>query len=303
MREGLVAVILAAGKGTRMKSDKAKLLHEVLGRPLVAWPIATALDAGVARTILVVGHQAEQVAAAARAAHPTTPLDFALQDPPLGTGHAVLCAKDAVGAASTVLITSGDVPGLTPATLTRLLAAFDESGHLAVLTFEKADPTGYGRIVRSPQTGQLQRIVEERDATEAERRLREVNAGVYVADRALLFEALATCGTDNDQGEMYLTDVVAWASARGLPIATAQVEDGLEVWGINDRADLATVHRGLQARTNLAHMRAGVTLLDPDQTTIEADVTIERDTTIHRGSASPAAPASAPAASSRRAPS
>ena len=284
MREGLVAVVLAAGKGTRMKSDKAKLLHEVLGLPLVAWPIATSQQAGVSRMVVVVGHQADEVTAAARAAHPELPLAFALQDPPLGTGHAVQCAREAVGDARTVLITNGDVPGLEASTLERLLAAFDESGgHLAVLTFEKADPTWYGRIVRAPETGQVLGIVEERDATAEQRAIREVNAGVYVADGALLFEALEACGTDNDQGEIYLTDVVAYAAQRGLEVGTAQVADGLEVWGINDRVDLAQVQRGLQERVNTAHMRAGVTLLDPDQTTIEAGVSIGRDTVIHRG--------------------
>ena len=284
MRDGLVAVVLAAGKGTRMKSDRAKLLHEVLGRPLVAWPIATALDAGVARIVIVVGHQAAQVTAAAKAHAPDVPLAFALQDPPLGTGHAVLCAREAIGDAKTVLVTSGDVPGLEASTIRRLLDAFDESGgHLSVLTFEKPDPTWYGRIVRAPESGRVLGIVEERDATPAQRTIREVNAGVYVADRELLLSALDTCGTDNDQGEIYLTDVVAHAAARGLEVGTAQVADGLEVWGINDRVDLAQVQRGLQRRTNEALMRGGVTLLDPDQTTIEADVVIGRDTVIHRG--------------------
>jgi bifunctional UDP-N-acetylglucosamine pyrophosphorylase/glucosamine-1-phosphate N-acetyltransferase len=284
MQEGLVAVVLAAGKGTRMKSERTKLLHEVLGRPLVAWPIGAALEAGVERVVAVVGHQAAEVEATARASHPDARLAFALQDPPQGTGHAVLCARAAIGDARTVLIVSGDVPGLRAETLRRMLDTFEASGRtLAVLTFDKADPTWYGRIVREAGTNRVLRIVEERDATPAERAIREVNAGVYVADAAFLLDALERCGTDNDQGEIYLTDAVHLAAERGATVGTVLVEEGLDVWGINDRVDLAKVHEALQLRTNQEHMRAGVTLLAPTETTIEAGVTIGRDTVIHRG--------------------
>ena len=282
MRRGLAAVVLAAGKGTRMKSERAKLLHEVLSRPLITYPVATALAAGVERVVVVVGHQGDEVEAAVRAHFPGAPILFAVQDPPMGTGHAVLCARETLGSASTVIVTNGDVPGLRAETLRHLLDAYDESGEtLAFLSFDMADPTHYGRVVR--EGGRVTRIVEERDCTEEQRRIHEVNAGVYVARSDFLLPALERVGTDNDQGEIYLTDAVHMAAESGATVGTVKVEEGPDVWGVNDRVELARAQRALQRRVNEAHMREGVTLLAPDETTIEPGVPIGADTTIHRG--------------------
>lgn len=237
-------MILAAGKGTRMGSDLAKVLHRVAGAPMVHYPIQAALDAGVEDVVVVVGHQAAAVEDAVRGAFPSA--RFAEQREQRGTGHAVLCALPAlVGREGPVLILSGDVPLLRASTLRRLLeAAATSSVGLALATFEPAEVVGYGRILR--EGGRPVGIREERDASAAERAIRECNAGVYCADLGLLRETLPELGSDNAQGEIYLTDVVAAAAARGEVVAV-RVEPE-EVAGINTQEQLVAIEGQLQRR-------------------------------------------------------
>ncbi len=271
-----VAVVLAAGKGTRMKSRTPKVLHPLLGRPLLHYPLEACRDAGIARIVVVVGHRADEV----RDALGAPGVSFALQAEQRGTGHAVLCARPELGDfRGTALILCGDVPLVRPETLRRLLDEHRRSGRLVtVLSMEPPDPTGYGRLVRGPDGGLL-RIVEEADASEAERAVREVNTGTYAVDVPWLWEALARIGTANRQGEHYLTDIVA-AAASEARAGSLRLDDPDEVMGINSRAQLAEACSILRARINRAWMEAGVTLEDPASTWIETAVALEPDVTL-----------------------
>jgi UDP-N-acetylglucosamine diphosphorylase/glucosamine-1-phosphate N-acetyltransferase len=235
----LVAVILAAGKGTRMGSDLPKVLHRFLGEPLVVHPIRAARAAGAEAVVVIVGHGAAEVEAAL-ADQPD--LRFALQSEQRGTGHAVQCALPALADhAGSVLILSGDVPRLRPATLHALAAAAALSrGGLALATFTPPDPTGYGRIVRDG-AGEVVAIVEERDASPAQRAIGECNAGVYCAAASLLRRELPRLGSANAQGEIYLTDLVAVAAGQGGVGAVLVPAD--EVAGVNTLAQLAELER------------------------------------------------------------
>ncbi len=232
-----VAVVLAAGKGTRMGSDLAKVLHPVAGAPMVYYPIRSAQEAGAGDIVVVVGHQAEQVRETVAEAFPAA--RFALQREQRGTGHAVLCALEALeGASGQVLILSGDVPLLRTQTLRELLAAArGATSGLALATFEPPSATGYGRILRDG--GRVVGIREEKDASASERAIGECNAGVYCVEVGLLRELLPQLGSDNAQGEIYLTDVVAAAAQRGD--VAAVLVDADEVAGVNTREQLAVI--------------------------------------------------------------
>jgi bifunctional UDP-N-acetylglucosamine pyrophosphorylase / glucosamine-1-phosphate N-acetyltransferase len=275
MRNGLAAVVLCAGKGTRMKSEQAKVLHPLLGRPLCAWPIAAALEAGAHPLVAVVGYQAEEVRAAIQTQFASAEPRFAVQGKPLGTADAVRAAADELkGAAGPILILYGDTPLLTASTLRRLLDALAEGkGPLALVSTSAADASGYGRLIRVD--GRVVRVVEDRDATPAERTLHEVNAGVYAVKANFLWTSLAALRPSNAQGEYYLTDLVALAAkAGGVASVAADFE---ETAGVNDRVDLAACEQVLRRRINQAHMRAGVTLEDPESTTIDASVELGTD--------------------------
>jgi bifunctional UDP-N-acetylglucosamine pyrophosphorylase / glucosamine-1-phosphate N-acetyltransferase len=275
MGNGPAAVVLCAGKGTRMKSELAKVLHPLLGRPLCAWPVAAAAEVGAHPLVAVVGQKDDAVRAAITTEFPSLEPRFAVQAEPLGTADAVRAAAEALkDAQGPVLILYGDTPLLTAATLQRLLDALVESkGPLALLCTNAADPSGYGRLIRAD--GRVVRVVEDRDATLAERTLHEVNAGVYAVDARFLWTSLSALRPSNAQGEYYLTDLVALAAASG---GVASVEANFEeTAGVNDRVDLAACTRVLRRRINEAHMRAGVTFLDADSTTVEASVELEAD--------------------------
>ena len=276
------AVVLAAGKGTRMKSDRAKVLHELCGRPLAYYPVRRALEAGASPVVVVVGHQAEAVEAALAAALPEAPLRFAVQREQLGTAHAVLAARASLGdPPGPVAILSGDTPLLEAATLRAVVEARAAAGAaLAFATSELPDPRGYGRVLRDGR-GRPVRIVEERDADGPTLALREVNAGLYCADAAFLWSSLAEVGRANAQREFYLTDLVGLA-AEG-PGAVAVPVPAEEAAGVNDRADLARARRVLVRRMADAFLRDGVTIEDPGRfdcdegVEIAADVVIEPD--------------------------
>lgn len=273
----LAVIVLAAGQGTRMKSAHAKVLHPLGGRPLVCHVLEASSSLGAARSVVVVGHQAEVVerACAGFAA------SFALQREQRGTGHAVrvACEERLADFSGDVLILYGDVPLLRAETLERLLRRHRQHGALlSLLTTVLEDPHGYGRIVRDG-TGALQRIVEERDATDDERKIREVNPGIYCVRSPFLTGALAALAPDNAQGELYLTDIVAAAVVEGGPVVSEPV-DPHEVAGINSRADLAALEARLRAEVIERHMAAGVTFLDPATSYVEATVEIGADTVI-----------------------
>ena len=271
-------VVLAAGKGTRMKSGLPKVLHAAAGLPLLEHVLRTADSVSPASVVIVVGHQAEAVQSA-MAGRPN--LRFARQEPQLGTGHALLMAEDALGGAQgTVVLLSGDVPLLTPDTLRTLVARHVETGAAAtVLTAVVDDPAGYGRIQR--QDGRISAIVEHKDASPAQRQIREINSGIYAFAVEPLFGALRQIGSANAQGEYYLPDLVRIYRDRGLTVETVTLDDPGEILGVNSRKELAQIGRLLRMTRNDVVMASGVTLIDPATAYIGPDVTIGADTILH----------------------
>lgn len=275
------AVVLAAGKGTRMKSRTAKVLHPVAGRPLLHYPVRTALAMGCDPVVVIVGYQRDAVAASLAEAFPGKPVVTAVQTEQLGTAHAVRCAQDALADfEGDVFILSGDVPGLPGETLEALAAASKDAA-VGVLGMRLDDPRAYGRLVRDSE-GQLARIVEFRDCLPAERAINDVNAGIYRVDAGFLFGSLATIGSDNAQNEFYLTDIVADAakSGRGAVALVLADDTAADANGVNDRVDLAEAEARMQDRLRTHWMRAGVTLRDPASTFFEDGVQIGEDTVI-----------------------
>ena len=256
-------VIMAAGKGTRMKSDRPKVLHTLAGRPLLQHVLATAGSLGAQSLITVTGHRADQVEAAMRAAFPDAPLAFVLQQPQLGTGHAVQQAVPLLGDTGTTLILNGDVPLIEAATARALVEACGGT-RLALLTVTLADPGGYGRIVRdAADASRVLGIVEHKDASASQRAIREVYTGMMAVPTASLKRWLAALRNDNAQHEYYLTDIVAMAVADGVPVTAAQPASETEVLGVNDPAQLADLERRLQHAQAARLMSAGVRLADP----------------------------------------
>lgn len=272
-------VVLAAGEGKRMKSALPKVLHPLLGRTLLGHVLAAAAPLGADRTVVVVGHGADQVREHLAEVAPAALA--VLQQRQLGTGHAVRIALDAVSEATgTVVVINGDVPLLRPETVAALVEAHEGAGAAAtVLAAEVPDPTGLGRIVRDG-AGRLAQIVEERDATAEQRALREINAGIYAFDVARLRDALGKLSSDNDQGEEYLTDVFGLLRDAGEPVAVHCAADHVETLGCNDRVELAALRGLLRDRVNEGWMRSGVSILDPRTAWIDVTVTVERDAVI-----------------------
>ena len=284
-----VAVILAAGLGTRMKSATPKVLHPLLGEPMISYVTRALEQAGVGRMMAVLGHGAAQVEEALRgrqdAASPV--IESVYQEQQLGTGHALLMALPRLRAwresgCDVCLVVYGDMPLLTGETLARLLQSRADAGAAgAVLTAMPDDPAGYGRIIR--EDGRVVAIVEEKDADEGQRRIGEINAGAYAFDIDLLAEALQHLSPANAQGEYYLTDVVAWLAARGHTVVAFPVSDTTEALGINDRLQLSVAQDLLRRRILERHMLDGVTVEEPSATIIGPLVEIGRDTVIETG--------------------
>jgi bifunctional UDP-N-acetylglucosamine pyrophosphorylase/glucosamine-1-phosphate N-acetyltransferase len=271
-------VVLAAGKGTRMKSQSPKVLHRAAGIPLLEHVLRSAAALSPASIVVVFGHQADAVRNALRG---RPGLKLALQEPQLGTGHALLQAESALaGAEGTLLLVSGDVPLLTAGTLERLVRHHQEAAAAAtVLTAIVDDPSGYGRIER--QNGLIASIIEHRDATDEHRRIREINSGIYAFDIAPLFDALRQIGSANAQAEYYLPDLVRIYRDRGLRVETVTLDDPREIMGVNSRKELAQVTATIRTARNDELMASGVTLVDPATAYIGQDVTIGPDTIIH----------------------
>jgi len=276
----LHVVILAAGKGTRMKSALPKVLHRVGGVPMIDHVIRTANALRPRSITLVIGHQGEQLRASLS---PHSGLSFVVQEPQLGTAHALLTTEAALrGATGTVVLLSGDVPLLSANTLKTLLDRHESAGAAAtVVTALVHDPTGYGRIVRSGE--KIARIVEHRDATEQERAIREINSGIYAFAADGLFDALRNIAAENAQGEYYLPDVIALYRTQGRGVETLVVSNVDEIRGINSRAELAAVSRIVRQNKNAELMAAGVTIEDPATTYVDPGVTIGADTILHPG--------------------
>jgi bifunctional UDP-N-acetylglucosamine pyrophosphorylase/glucosamine-1-phosphate N-acetyltransferase len=275
-----VVIVMAAGQGTRMKSAIPKVLHEIGGRSLVGHAVVTARALGPEHLVVVVGTGREQVEAHLAAIDPD--VRTAVQEQQLGTGDAVRAGLTAVpdGFEGEVIVTSGDVPLLQGETLQELVAEHDKSGNaITVLTARVPDPTGYGRIIPG-QDGSVAGIVEHKDASPEQRQIDEINAGIYVFDAATLRDGLSRIGTDNAQGELYLTDVLAIAKSDGKRVGAFVTEDAMQTEGVNDRVQLATLRAELNRRTLDTLMRAGVTVVDPNTTWVDSTVTFDRDVTL-----------------------
>jgi len=272
------ALVLAAGKGTRMKSNRAKVLHEVFFAPMIQHVIDAIKPLSLRETIVVVGHQRHDV----EKALPGSQVAFVHQEEQHGTGHAVLAAREMLaGKEGTVLILCGDTPLIRTETLRAMLDHHTAKGaKLTVMTTILEDPTNYGRIV-TDSDGNILAVVEQKDATPEQRLIKEINAGIYCADIGFLYEALPKIGTDNKQGEVYLTDVVGITNESGHPVNRFVCPDSEEVLGVNSRVELAVAHARLQERRNRELMTGGVTLLGPESVWIGKDVTIGTDTVIH----------------------
>jgi bifunctional UDP-N-acetylglucosamine pyrophosphorylase/glucosamine-1-phosphate N-acetyltransferase len=270
-------VILAAGKGTRMKSERPKVLQRVAGMPMLEYVVATAASLRPQSMTVVVGHQAGLVETSLRR---QPGLSFVVQEPQLGTAHALLMAEPLLRQATgTLVLVYGDVPLLSANTLKTLTDRHAASGAAAtVLTAMLDDPCGYGRIIRSGE--QIARIVEERDATDAEREIREINSGIYAFALDGLFEAVREIAAENAQSEYYLPDLIAIYRKRGHRVETVTVSNADEIRGINSRSELAEVSRLLRAQKAAELMAAGVTIEDPATAYVDKDVTIGRDTII-----------------------
>ncbi|MBE0416172.1 MAG: bifunctional UDP-N-acetylglucosamine diphosphorylase/glucosamine-1-phosphate N-acetyltransferase GlmU [Coriobacteriia bacterium] len=271
---GATALVLAAGEGTRMKSDLPKVAHSILGVPMVNYVVDAAREAGCDRVVAVTGHGAEAVERL------LSGVECVRQDRQLGTGHAVMCAREVLDDSGSLLVLSGDSPLIRAETIAALVAAREESGAaVGVLTAHLGDPTGYGRIVRDSDGG-VCAIVEQNDCTHAQCAIDEVNTGTYCFDAAALFAHVDRLHTDNAQGEFYLTDMVSLFVAEGLGVIAIAVDDPLETLGVNSRVQLAEATKILQHRMNERHMLAGVTMTDPNLVWIGPRVEIGRDTEI-----------------------
>jgi len=271
----LDVIILAAGMGTRMKSATIKVLHRAAGRPIIEYVLDLASGVGATSPVVVVGHQKEAVQSAIgdRAR-------FSVQEPQLGTGHAVLTAAENIKARR-VLILSGDVPLTRPETLQQLLVQHEaEKNALTLLTMKLDDPGMYGRVVRDDH-GAVVRVVEAKDASDDERRIGEVNAGIYVFDTEHLFDNLRGLSTKNAQGEYYLTDLIAVLRNGGHRVGAVITPDPIEALGVNSRSDLAAVEGEIQRRVVAKLMASGVTFRNPNTVVIDSTVTIGNDSVIY----------------------
>jgi bifunctional UDP-N-acetylglucosamine pyrophosphorylase/glucosamine-1-phosphate N-acetyltransferase len=277
-------VVLAAGEGTRMKSATPKVLHPICGRSLIGHVVAASRELAPEHLVVVVGHGREQVTEHLAALDPAAVI--AVQHERNGTGHAVRVALDeldgrGVRPSGTVVVTYGDTPLLTARTLTALTAAHEADGNaVTVLTARVPDPAGYGRIVRTAD-GEVAAIVEEKDADDGQRAIAEINSGVYAYDAKLLVEALGKVGTDNAQGEEYLTDTLAILRASGHRVGAFSAADHHEIAGINNRVQLADARRALNDRLLHRAMLAGATIVDPATTWLDVEVTLEPDAVVH----------------------
>ncbi len=274
-----IAVILAAGEGKRMKSSVSKVAHSICGRSVVRWVYCAVKDAGIENTVVVVGHRKDQVKECMG-----NEVSYAIQDKQLGTGHAVMSAADSFrNMAGNVLLLCGDAPLLTASTIKRALRYHNDGGNAAtVVTALLENPEGYGRIIRDEKAN-VKRIVEQRDADDEQKSIREVNSGTYIFDAQKLAVFLEKLGNSNAQGEYYLTDTIGLLIDDGLRVGAVKVQDPAEIMGINDRVQLSEASGILRRRILNSIMLSGVTVTDPGSTYIDADVRVGSDSVIYPG--------------------
>ncbi|MEH7335664.1 bifunctional UDP-N-acetylglucosamine diphosphorylase/glucosamine-1-phosphate N-acetyltransferase GlmU [Neobacillus drentensis] len=273
------AVILAAGQGTRMKSKLYKVLHPVCGKPMVEHVVDQVEKLNVQEMVTIIGHGAEMVQGQLGSRS-----HYALQEQQLGTAHAVMQAAGMLeGKEGVTIVVCGDTPLIKAETMESLFKHHEElKAKATILTARIDDPTGYGRIIRN-EKGLVEKIVEHKDATEDERKVNEINTGTYCFDNAALFEALKNVSNDNVQGEYYLPDVIEILKKQGEIVTAFQTNTIEETLGVNDRVALSEAERIMRTRLNEAHMRNGVTIIDPSNTYIGTDVEIGQDTVIYPG--------------------
>jgi bifunctional UDP-N-acetylglucosamine pyrophosphorylase/glucosamine-1-phosphate N-acetyltransferase len=276
----IMAIVLAAGQGKRMKSKLYKVLHPVCGKPMVGHVVDVVKEAAAERTVVIVGHGADTVKAFLG-----NQAEYVLQEQQLGTGHAVRQAEALIGGEDgTTIVICGDTPLVQASTINGMLQLHASSGAAAtVLTAAFSDPTGYGRVIRG-EDGTVLRIVEQKDCTPDEAAVQEINTGTYCFDNKKLFAALSQVTSNNAQGEFYLTDVIGIFRTAGEAVQGYCTEDTAEAIGVNDRVALAEAERFMRERINRSHLLNGVTLIDPASTYIEAGVQIGADTVVYPGS-------------------
>ena len=277
MQNDVIAIVMAAGKGTRMKSKKSKLVQKIYGKEIIKRAVENAQKAGIQDIVAIVGYQKEEIQEVLG-----NTVKYAMQEEQLGTGHAVMqTAKYLEGKKGKVLVLNGDVPLIRPETLKKLVEKSTENKEYAtLLTAIYDDPTGYGRIIRD-EGGNIKGIVEHKDATEEQKEIKEINAGIYCFDIEELLKALQEIKPNNVQGEYYLTDVIKIMNDKGLKTGAVIVEDNTEILGVNDRIQLEILTRILRMRINTEMMKNGVTIEDMNTTYIYDDVEIGMDTVIH----------------------
>ncbi|MBI5642097.1 MAG: bifunctional UDP-N-acetylglucosamine diphosphorylase/glucosamine-1-phosphate N-acetyltransferase GlmU [Deltaproteobacteria bacterium] len=281
--KNIAAIVLAAGKGTRMKSNIPKVLHRVAGKPMLFYPLSLLSGLKPGKVVVVVGHGAQDV----KAAFKSNKISYALQKEQLGTGHAVLIASKALaGFKGDVLILSGDVPLISKDTINAFLKMHRGNGRkkpvVSLITTILEDPRGYGRVVRD-SSGAVTRIVEDKDCSVLQKRINEVNSGIYLIKSDFLKENIKKLGKENAQGEYYLPDLIQMATSQGHRVVGLTHMEPDEVMGINNRIELARANALMRRRISDAHMLGGITIIDPDTTYIDHGVTIGVDTTIYPG--------------------
>ncbi len=276
----LSVIILAAGKGTRMKSDKAKVLHEVFYAPMVHHVVNAILPLDPAQTIVIVGHQKTAVEKTLG----NFDVSFVVQENQLGTGHAVLVAETAIlEDTDTVMILCGDTPLVKSGTLQKMYSLHQKRHSvLTLMTTVLENPTNYGRII-CDSDNKVQGIAEQKDATPDQLEIKEINAGIYCVDKRFLFSSLKKVGTDNSQGEVYLTDIVKLAVERGVSVEKYMIQSPLDVLGVNSRIELANAQTELQMRRNRTLMLEGVSMNNPETISVSPDSSIGKDTILNHG--------------------
>ncbi|MDP4181014.1 MAG: bifunctional UDP-N-acetylglucosamine diphosphorylase/glucosamine-1-phosphate N-acetyltransferase GlmU [Bacillota bacterium] len=277
--EHLMAVILAAGEGKRMKSKNSKVIHKICGKALVEWVVDAAKECGVKESVLVVGHRQDQIRECLG-----DKVAYAVQEQQLGTGHAVMQAQKYLeGKEGHVIVLYGDTPLITSSTIEKTIAFHKENKCSAtVITADFADPSGYGRIVRD-KNGDVLKIVEDKDANCEEKNITEINSGLYCFNIKDLLAGLSELNNDNKQGEFYLTDTLEILAKKGSKVGALKISEASEIFGINDRVQLAEAAELIRKRIVDMHMRAGVTLIDPASVFIDAGVVIGMDTIVYPG--------------------